>query len=218
MNVLITYGGTKEPIDKVRYIGNISSGRTGEAIASHFISHGATVTCLKASSVNDLPTAAKNRSYFSFDDLQTSLLEELHQTAYDVIIHAAAVSDYRVTSVTNNQDDAVAVGGKIRSGQKLQLILEPTPKLISKIKDVSKNKKALLVGFKLTESASPQERMDAVYNIFDIGAAIVVQNDLSEMSDETHPCQIFISMQNSVKTNTKKQLAETLYNLVKERL
>lgn len=217
MKMLITYGGTKEPIDKVRYIGNMSTGRTGETIAKYFIAKGDDVTCIKANSIQDLAQAS-NRNYFSFEDLQTALLEELHQTNYDVIIHAAAVSDYRVTSVSNNQDDAVAIGGKIRSGQKLQLVLEPTPKLITKIKDVSKNKKALLIGFKLTESASAQEKMDAVYKVFDNGASIVVHNDLNEMSENIHPCQIFTSTQANVKTNTKQELAEKLYSLVKERL
>jgi phosphopantothenoylcysteine synthetase/decarboxylase len=215
MKILITYGGTKEPIDKIRYIGNMSSGKTGQTIASHFIEKGAQVTCVKADVLSDLPRA-KSLNYFSFSDLQTVLLQELHNESYDAIIHAAAVSDYRVANVIAESDDAVAVGGKIRSGQNLKLILEPTPKLIDKIKDTSKNKDIILVGFKLTESASAHERYEAVYKIFNSGAKFVVQNDLSEIREDEHKCSIYTSMQNKVTTNTKKQLAETLYELVKE--
>lgn len=218
MKVLITYGGTKEPIDTVRYIGNMSTGKTGENIASYFIQQGAELTCIKAKDIKNLSNAKNSISYFSFTDLESALLESLNQEAYDVIIHAAAVSDYKVAKVVASTDESIAVGGKLRSGQKLQLILEPTPKLIHKIKDISKNQNALLVGFKLTESASPQERLDAVYKIFESGANLVVQNDLNDITGDKHICKIYSSPQNSVQTNTKQELAETLFRLIKERL
>ncbi|MCB0349513.1 MAG: hypothetical protein KDD37_11805, partial [Bdellovibrionales bacterium] len=185
MNVLITFGGTKEPIDSVRYIGNSSSGKTGLNIANYLITEGAKVTCIKADGVNDVPEA-NNINFFTFENLQTALLEELHNNDYDAIIHAAAVSDYRVSKVSSDANEAAAVGGKIRSGQRLQITLEPTPKLIEKIKDVSKNKDILLVGFKLTEAANMQETMDAVYKVFNSGADIVVQNDLSGITKDKH--------------------------------
>lgn len=215
MNVLITFGGTKEPIDSVRHIGNNSSGKTGAVIAENFVKNNATVTCLKAKGIADIANA-NNIDYYTFEDLQSVLLEEISSNHYDIVIHAAAVSDYRVSEVINDSSETASVGGKIRSGQQLKLVLEPTPKLIDKIKDSSKNKNIILVGFKLTESANMQEKVDAVSKIFNSGARIVVQNDLTDINTEKHICQIFLNPQEKVITNTKNELAEKLYIIAKE--
>ncbi len=215
MKILITLGGTKEPIDSVRYIGNSSSGKTGRIIADTFIKNKSSVTCLKAKGITDID-GATNIDYYTFADLESVLIEEISIKHYDAVIHAAAVSDYRVNKVINDSSETASVGGKIRSGQQLKLILEPTPKLIDKIKGASKNKDLILIGFKLTESASMQEKMDAVLKIFTSGAKIVVQNDLTEISDENHICQIFMNPQEKVVTSTKQELADRLYYMTKE--
>jgi phosphopantothenoylcysteine decarboxylase/phosphopantothenate--cysteine ligase len=92
--VLVTAGGTREPIDSVRYIGNRSSGRMGFAIAAAAARRGAEVT-LVAANAGSLPTPARTNRI----DVQTAhemyeaCLSEFGQT--DVLIMSAAVADFR---------------------------------------------------------------------------------------------------------------------------
>jgi phosphopantothenoylcysteine decarboxylase/phosphopantothenate--cysteine ligase len=91
-SVVVSAGGTREPLDAVRYLGNRSSGRMGVAVAAEACRRGAEVTLLAANlavppppgvTVVDTPTAA---------DLER---EALTRAAADVIVMAAAVADYR---------------------------------------------------------------------------------------------------------------------------
>jgi phosphopantothenoylcysteine decarboxylase / phosphopantothenate---cysteine ligase len=92
VRVLVTAGGTREPLDAVRYLGNRSSGRMGVALADEALRRGADVTSLLANTsirpcggrVLDTPTTA---------DLQRETLA--HATTADIILMAAAVADFR---------------------------------------------------------------------------------------------------------------------------
>ena len=93
LNVLVTAGGTREPIDAVRFVGNRSSGRMGFALAEEAQRRGANVTVIAANV--SLPRAAG----IEYVDVQTAA--ELadacaaHFDACDVLLMAAAVADYR---------------------------------------------------------------------------------------------------------------------------
>ncbi len=92
--VLITSGGTREPIDPVRYIGNRSSGKMGRALACEALKRGAHVTAVTGPAEVPLPADAETISVETAAQMQQTI-EHIAPHA-DIIIGAAAVADYRV--------------------------------------------------------------------------------------------------------------------------
>jgi phosphopantothenoylcysteine synthetase/decarboxylase len=108
MNLLITAGNTQAPIDRVRCITNIFSGRTGTAIALYCHDHGHDVTVLgsRPEAMLELrqgePPRADRWRFLEFrtiEDLQNLLAKEVRHGRYDAVIHCAAVSDYLAAGV-----------------------------------------------------------------------------------------------------------------------
>jgi phosphopantothenate---cysteine ligase (CTP) len=103
MNILVTAGNTAVPIDQVRCITNIFSGKTGAAIARHAHTCGHTVTLLTshpeavAEVVPQAPIPQERwalRVYRTFEDLRELMQSAIRKEDQDVVIHCAAVSDY----------------------------------------------------------------------------------------------------------------------------
>jgi phosphopantothenoylcysteine decarboxylase/phosphopantothenate--cysteine ligase len=92
--ILITAGGTREPIDGVRYIGNRSSGRTGLALAEASAARGAKVILITAASIAPTSSKVEQISVTTASEMQAAVLTNLARAS--VVIMAAAVSDYRV--------------------------------------------------------------------------------------------------------------------------
>jgi len=105
MNILVTAGNTLAPIDRVRGITNIFTGRTGARIALHGHALGHTVTLLTSHphALNDnAPHTTERwrvRSYRTFDELQEEMGALTRQPELDAIVHSAAVSDYRAAGI-----------------------------------------------------------------------------------------------------------------------
>lgn len=93
LKIVVTAGGTREPIDPVRFIGNFSSGKMGYAIANEAAQRGAKVTLITGPTNLDVPFQVTSESIETVQDLQESLDKAV--TDADVVIMAAAVSDYR---------------------------------------------------------------------------------------------------------------------------
>ncbi len=132
--VVITYGGTVEPIDDVRVITNLSSGRMGIALASALRSVGAYVVAVACGNVGVAPS---NEFYrvMTVEDLH-SLLQGME---YDYLFMAAAVSDYKPEYRK----------GKIKKG-KDTLVLE-LKRTVDVLTSLSRDKKGVIVGFALEE-------------------------------------------------------------------
>jgi phosphopantothenate-cysteine ligase/phosphopantothenoylcysteine decarboxylase/phosphopantothenate--cysteine ligase len=147
MNILVTAGNTQTPVDRVRCITNIFSGRTGASIAARAFDRAHVVTLLTSHpEVLDSIPAIRHRSapdwrvrtYRTFDDLEAAMAEEIPGGGYDVVIHAAAVSDYRVAGIFTHADGTFtdAGAGKVKgSHPELWLKLTPTPKLVDRVRD-----------------------------------------------------------------------------------
>lgn len=216
MRVLLTAGGTEEPLDGVRCLSNRSTGSTGRAIAGLFASRGATVTLLHAErmTVDDLPVTPMD--FRTFDDLASLLRRELGSEDYDAVIHLAAVGDYRLESIELDGEPIHAGNsGKIGSGHELLLRLAPNPKLIDRIRSWSRNPEIVAVGFKLTNSDDPAERDAAVAallarNVVDF----VVHNDIREIRGGKHPAVIHGPSGPLSKTSDKNELAGALFALL----
>ena len=99
-HVLVTAGGTREPIDSVRYVGNRSSGRMGVALADEARRRGARVTLLAANVSVQPPHGVEVVSTPTAADLER---EALARSDADVILMVAAVADYRAADADRRQ-------------------------------------------------------------------------------------------------------------------
>jgi phosphopantothenoylcysteine decarboxylase/phosphopantothenate--cysteine ligase len=146
LRVLVTAGGTREPLDAVRFIGNRSSGRMGAALAEEARRRGADVTLLAANlavpappgvTVVETPTAA---------DLER---EALARGDADVILMAAAVADYRPS--------APRVDKRPKDGEPWAVELEPTADVLMKL-GAARRPGQVLVGFAADGASAGLER------------------------------------------------------------
>ena len=137
-NILITCGPTWTPVDSVRVISNTSTGELGQRLALDLARLTASVTLLEGPVKQPLTSVhIKILKFNYFDELLALVKKELKKN-YDVVIHAAAVGDYKLKKPFQS---------KLSSRfQTLTLKLIPTPKIIKLIKRI--NPGIFLVGFK----------------------------------------------------------------------
>lgn len=142
LRVLVTAGNTQTPIDRVRCITNIFTGKTGASIAVEGMRRGHLVTVLTSHPevIEHIAPGSHVHKYRTFEDLAKLMETELTQSKYDVLIHAAAVSDYTFAGafapdpVTGALKDVLAA--KIKSHHaEMWLKLVQTPKLADKVRD-----------------------------------------------------------------------------------
>ena len=138
LKVLVTAGGTREPIDAVRFVGNRSSGRMGFALAEAAVRRGADVTVVAAN------VALPRRAGITYVDVGTAAeLAEAAKVGFaqaDVLLMAAAVADYRPAS---------AHAGKLKkteTGGELNLRLERTEDVLSALA-AARRRGQVLIGF-----------------------------------------------------------------------
>ena len=97
VRVLVTLGGTREPIDPVRFLGNRSSGKQGVAIVEEALSRGASVTAVVGST--DVPLPAGCTVVDALTALDMDAAVRAHEDDADVVVMAAAVADFRPRTV-----------------------------------------------------------------------------------------------------------------------
>lgn len=216
MKVLVTLGGTEEPLDGVRCLSNRSTGSTGRAIARYFADHGASLTLLHAERVPVGDLTSTTASYRTFDDLAELLQKHLAGDFFDAVIHLAAVGDYRLEAIeVDGRKLAPGSHGKIGSGHELLLRLAPNPKLIDSLQGWSQNPQLRVVGFKLTDCEDIDEREAAARSLLDRGVAeLVVLNDIGDIRDGRHPAVIHSETGVVSRTSDKNELAAALYALL----
>lgn len=174
LKILITSGASREPIDDVRFVTNLSTGTTGAELASALVARGASVTLLHGEGAR-LPAEPRieRECFGSAADLESRLRTRLQAENYDAVIMCAAVADYR---------PSLATKGKIRSdAAHLTLKLVRNPKILPRIKSFA-SQAPVVVGFKLTSTPSAEARRAAVFAQYDSGGVdAVIQNDLNEI-------------------------------------
>jgi phosphopantothenoylcysteine decarboxylase/phosphopantothenate--cysteine ligase len=158
--VLITAGGTREPVDSVRFIGNRSSGRMGLALAEQALRRGAEVTLVAANVALPAPAGARVIAVQTAAELAAACRAEF--PASDVLLMAAAVADFRPRQ-------AAATKLKKHDGAP-QIELEATEDVISALASVRRPGQ-ILVGFAAEHGAGAvdygrdkleRKRLDAV--------------------------------------------------------
>lgn len=135
MRILVTAGGTREPIDSVRYIANRSSGKMGLSIAEAALDRGASVTLVAANCDIDSSPGIRRIDIETSEEMFKALVEEFEHC--DVLIMAAAVSDYKVSIAETK--------GKLEKDESLHLQLVSTVDIVSSLGN-SKNS-PMKIGF-----------------------------------------------------------------------
>lgn len=203
--VLVTAGGTREPIDAVRAITNLSTGGTGTALARALAATGFDVTLLLADgSTQDTTGIARIKRFGSFTDLDAALRAELAAPDYRAVIHAAAVSDYSVV-------DADTTRKQPSDGAEWTLHLRRNPKLVDGLRGMAANPALQVVAFKLTAHADATQVQQTVHRLLQrSGADWVVHNDLAQMRDGRHPFTLIGRDGRQVTCEGPTQLSEAL--------
>lgn len=167
-HVVVTSGGTTEPIDPLRTLGNRSSGKTGRAVARAAYVGGADVTLIHED--GDVPYAAV-RSVETADEFVEATTTAVADA--DALVSAAAIADFTVEPAAE----------KIRSGESISLDLEPTPKLLDAVR--SSAPELPLVGFKAETSGDDDAMVAEARRLLDrVGCAFVVANDAGVMGED----------------------------------
>ncbi|PPI08639.1 bifunctional phosphopantothenoylcysteine decarboxylase/phosphopantothenate--cysteine ligase CoaBC [Rathayibacter sp. AY1D2] len=138
VRVLVTAGGTREPLDPVRFVGNRSSGRQGVALALAAAARGAEVTLLAANLDVPAPEGVTVLPVGTALELREAALAAA--TGADVVIMAAAVADYRPAAVAD------AKIKKEQQGDRLVLELVKNPDVLAEI-SASRREGQIVVGF-----------------------------------------------------------------------
>ncbi len=135
VSVVVTAGGTREPIDAVRIIANRSSGKQGYAVAAEAASRGADVVLVSTAELLPAPAGVRIEPVETAAQMQAAV--ERHGDA-DVVVMAAAVADFRPKEVAD---------GKLKKQDGApDIVLEPTPDILAGLGAV-KRPGQVLVGF-----------------------------------------------------------------------
>jgi phosphopantothenoylcysteine decarboxylase/phosphopantothenate--cysteine ligase len=166
LRVLVTAGGTREPIDPVRFIGNRSSGRMGIALAAAAARRGAEVTLIAANVSLPSPPGVRRLEVETAAELAAAAGEEFLST--HVLLMAAAPADFRA---------AAPAEGKLRRADGLELSLEPTEDILAALA-ASRGEGQTVVGFAAEHGGDAVER--ARGKLRRKGADLIVLNDVSD--------------------------------------
>lgn len=217
VRILISAGGTQEPIDPVRFIGNRSSGKQGLALAAEATLRGASVT-LVAANLAEVPIAAdKVISVNTAAELQSAIDAEL--STANVLIMAAAVSDYRVENVSLTKIK------KSESGAELNLKLVQNPDILAGAvqRVAQEGLNCLTVGFAAETATSPDNLTRlAQHKIIAKGCDVIVANNVSEGavfgSEENDILILTKSGTATSRTGSKKATANQILDVVEQQL
>lgn len=242
MQIIITSGGTAEPIDSVRSIKNEATGRLGKIIAETMLRHDETCRIHYVHGQGALvPTDERIQSYpvVTTNDVAREMERLLKSEQIDYVVHAMAMSDYTVESVVSDlatvfetwnnstqdqmtyhdfvrlfHEQQVPRTGKIASTYEDMFVqLQKTPKVIQCIKRWSPQTE--LIGFKLLSDVSTETLIDTAYaQLIQNQARLVVANDQREIDGEKHRAYIVDANKNSVCCETKQEIAAQLISLL----
>lgn len=228
--IIITSGGTSEKIDNVRKITNSSSGKLGMTIANHLLQKNSDILIYYVCSKSSLKPTDDRVKVIEIEgtiELKNTIEGLLLSEHIDYFIHSMAVSDYMtdyVTTIerikegikkTDNLDQAfenigVISGNKISSYENnLVIVLKPTPKIISIIKNLSPS--TYLVGFKLLDGVSKEELIEVAKELKNKNKCdLVVANDLETIRNGEHIGYIIDKNNTIEEAHGKEDIAKKL--------
>ncbi|KHD88669.1 MAG: flavoprotein [Bdellovibrio sp. ArHS] len=219
VKVLVTAGGTQEPIDTVRVISNLSSGRTGVTIAEDLTHMGFDVTLLQAHGSAKAEHVTRRDFFTSFASLDEKMKNYLSSEEFTHVIHAAAVSDYSIDSIEVNgvKHRPFEVKKVSSEADHLNIHLKRNHKIVDRLKDYSKNKNLQVIAFKLTSHATAEEKQKAVLKLFQGSRAdYVVHNDMTDIDivNRTHKFTLHSPERAVVCENLERLSSELIHALM----
>ena len=209
LRVLVTAGGTREPIDTVRYVGNRSSGRMGFALADEAARRGAEVTVVAAN------VSLSRTDGVNYVDVENAAeLEQATREAFknaDLLLMAAAVADFRPTS-----PEASKISKAGREG--LTVELEPTTDVLAAL-GAERKPGQTIVGFAAEHGEGGEER--AREKLVRKGVDAIVLNDVSQAgigfdAPENEVSIVTRAGTHHVPRNLKSEVARAIIEVVEE--
>lgn len=206
--ILVTGGGTLEPIDSVRVLSNRASGKMGAAIAEECFRAGGKVKLVRSSSSVSTRFGIMEEIFETASDLEEIIKKDIKN--FDFIFHTAAVSDFVPVKV---------ISGKIESKKNLSLDLKPIPKIIDKIKIW--NPKIKLIGFKAVFMKNQKElELIGTNKLRNCKADYIVVNDIGRKgigfgADKNEVCIVSkVGLVQRIAKTSKREIARRLIELI----
>lgn len=208
--VLISLGGTYEPIDSVRGITNKSSGKMGLELAKEAYIRGADLTLVVANVSVEIPSVFDVIHVETGSEMNDAILDLISD--FDIFISTAAVSDFEFKQL----DDK-----KIDSNSSLFLNLKPTTKIIRQVKKI--NPDIFLVGFKAEFNISKEDIIScARKQIEAAGTDLVVANDISKnechFGSDNNEVLIVDDDVISVPLASKREIAKKIFDVISQKV
>lgn len=208
-HVLITAGPTHEPIDPVRFIGNLSSGKQGYALASQARDAGAKVTLISGPSSEQAPQGVELVKVKTADQMLAAVNAALPA---DIAIFAAAVADWKIANYSNSK-----IKKQAGDDDKILNFVE-NPDILKTISNLNKDRPQIVIGF----AAETNDVVDnAKAKIKRKGCDIMVVNDVSPKTGimgGDHNQVSIINKHNEKITQldlaTKSQIAQQIINYI----
>lgn len=236
MKILITSGGTQVPIDSVRHIGNVSTGRFASALAIALMRAGHEIIFFRQfyskspfkleidlydgknkpveeqiaeydqllkeigttiSELLSLRHLYREETFITYQEYASKLIRATTKEKPDIVVAAAAVSDYETDSFN----------GKLQSADELTIHLKPSKKVLPLIKMA--HPETRLIGFKLLVAATEEDFEDAVARVMASGPCdMVAANDLKELEAGRHNYRLHLADGGSILLPAGPDLAE----------
>jgi phosphopantothenoylcysteine decarboxylase/phosphopantothenate--cysteine ligase len=205
LSVLVTAGGTREPIDPVRFIGNRSSGKQGHALAQAAADRGAEVTLVTTVKL-PVPAGADVLRVDTADQMEAAVASR--SDSADVVVMAAAVADFRPVAVAP---------GKLKKAQGVpEITLEPTVDILAGL-GARKRPGQTLVGFAAETSDVARNAADKLARK---GIDLMVANDVSApdvgFDHDTNQVVVFSAagVEQDVPLKDKRAVADAVLDVI----
>lgn len=207
--VLVTAGGTREPIDAARFIGNFSSGKQGVAFARAAKMLGADVELIAANIDDSLTSGLKTINVGSALELSQAL--EAKFGSYDILVMAAAIADYKPIESTSTKLK------RSELGEELNLSLVANPDILAETvkRLISSGSKAVVVGF-AAEASNDLESL-AKIKLAAKGCDYLIANDISDgkVFGKDHTELVLVSQSGSnTFVGSKQSVAKDVLSLI----
>lgn len=201
ITVTVTAGGTREPIDQVRFIGNSSSGRMGIDIASAYRDQGALVRLIACNIEIPMPLGVEVIRASSVAELEQAM-----ESPCDIMVMAAAVSDFRIDKPFH---------GKLPRGEAQTIDLIPTSDLIAHF--AANHSATFCIAFALVEDGADVEAA-SLEKLSTKGVSAVAGNSISSLGSESSEITLVTKLGALKHSGTKielgKWLVETIYKIM----
>jgi phosphopantothenoylcysteine decarboxylase / phosphopantothenate---cysteine ligase len=204
MRVLVTAGGTREPIDSVRFVGNRSSGRMGLALAEEAARRGADVTLIAANVALELPAAAV--SVETTAELETAVRERFGDA--DVLIMAAAPADFRPAEPIDEKISREGSAG-------LSIELEPTADIVAGVA-AERRPDQTVIGFAAEHGEGAVERGRAKLSRKGLDAIVVNDISRSEIGFDSTDNEVTIVLPDGEREVGRRPKAEVASAILDE--